>query len=133
MKQEMTKKQMWLRRTGLIICIVGLVVFFIFGLFGNEGGPSVYAILPITVVTLLYGIPLFIGLFISWKWSFGGGITLLVLATCWLGISFYKYLSTPAVNPVSELVWYAIKMFALIGLPYLVSGIFFVLAAKRPA
>lgn len=111
----------------------GLAEIFIWGLFNYEGGPNWIALLPVTVLTVIFGIPLLIGLFISWKWSFGGGITLIVLAVCWLAIIALRYFMTPVINPVSELLLYTATMFAVMGLPYMVSGILFVLAAKRTA
>ncbi|MBN1160972.1 MAG: hypothetical protein JXA17_03380 [Dehalococcoidales bacterium] len=130
MVKEIGRREVTLRRAGLIIGILGIVEICIWGIFNTEGGPSWEALMPAIAFAFIYTLPLLVGLFISWKWSFGGGITLIVIAVIWLVFIATRYFLIPAINPVSELILYTVTFFAILGLPYLVPGILFVLAAK---
>lgn len=125
----MSKRGNRLRLAGLIVGLAGLIEVIVWGLFNSEGEPSWYAVIPMSV----YIVPFLIGLIVSWKWSLVGGITLIVIAAFWFIVITAIYFLTPSINPVLELLSFAVLLFAALGLPYLLTGILFLLSwrAKR--
>jgi hypothetical protein len=125
--QEISKRQTWLARAGLITGIAGIIEIIIWTQFNFEGGPNWIAL----ITSSIFFFPLLAGLLVSWKWPFIGGLFLLVVAILtFIGV-MVTYLGRPSVNPVTELLLYAVTSFSVIGLPYLLPGILITLSAKR--
>jgi hypothetical protein len=126
-KQVMTRNTIWLRRAGLITGIAGIIEIIIWVQFNFEGGPNWIAL----ITSSMFFFPLLVGLLVSWKWPFIGGLFLLVVAILTFIGAMVTYLGRPSVNPVTELLMYAGIGFSCIGLPYLLPGILFTLSSKR--
>jgi hypothetical protein len=130
-EQEISYRKPWLARAALIAGIAGIIEVYIRGLFYVEGGLSRYAWLPAFAIVIVYCFPLVAGLVISRKRPLLGGIVLLLIAVIILVSVMVTYFGKASVNPVTELLTYAGQVFSWIGLPYLVTGILFILSARQ--
>jgi hypothetical protein len=131
--QETSKRKIWLRRAGLITGIAGIIEIFVCAIISVEGGPNWQALIPALVVTVIYCFPLIVGMIISWRRSFMGGITLILIAAIIFIAAFVNFFGRPSTNPTSELLIYSGIFFASFGLPYLLAGIFFILSSPKAA
>ena len=129
--QAINKRRTWLSRAGLMVGIAGIVEMFIWGLFRAEGGPSWGALLPASAFTIFSVIPLLGGLYVSWKRPLIGGLFLIGMGIVIFIAVVVTYFRTPSINPISELLLYATQLFSYMGLPYLLPGILFILAARQ--
>ena len=129
--QAISKRRTWLLRAGLIAGIVGIVEMFICGLFRAEGGPGWAALLPASAFTIFFSLPLLGGLYVSWKRPLIGGLFLIGMGIVIFIAVVVTYFGRPSINPVSELLLYATQLFSYMGLPYLLPGILFILAARQ--
>jgi len=119
----MTAKRKWLRRTGLIVGVVGVAGFVVWGLFHYEGGPSRYAIPPLVVL----GAPFLISLLLAWKWPLVGGITLGAIGLFWVVLAMAIVFLTPTNQPLLPLVFSELALVSPLALPPLTSGVLFLL------
>ncbi len=119
----MATRRKWLRRTGFIVGLAGLVVLIVWGLFNAEGGPSQYAIPGLMICVT----PFLIGILIAWKWPLAGGIALIVIALSWLTFVIVLIFSEPITQPILPLLLSQFVLTAPVTLPPLAAGILFIL------
>ena len=116
------KRKNWLRRSGLIVGLAGVVeILFFFGIVKGEGEPSFTSLFPVIVVCV---IPFLVCMLIAWKWPLAGGVLLIIIALYWEAASIVNPLRT------QPILFSRFTIVLPLSLPLLATGILFLLSWK---
>ncbi len=110
----------WLRRAGLIVGLVGVVVMMIFFLAVGEAPFSMYAV----PAMLMISFPFLVMVGIAWKWSVTGGILLITASLFW---PVWRLSTLPTIPPISIIAFTVLP----VSLILLISGVLFLCSRKE--
>lgn len=118
-------RQKWLRRAGLIVGLAGALGLTLLIFVTNGEGFNSYSVSFVIVEAL----PLLIMVVIAWKWSLVGGILLIAGGLFWPVARLTATLLETLPQPSLTLATVILPVLP-VSLPYLITGILFLLSVK---
>jgi hypothetical protein len=123
-KRNMNKH--WLRPVAYLASIGLLIEIIIWGLYHYEGGPSWFAVLPLSI----YIVPFALCLLIAWRKPFIGGLVLVGIAVILIIYSLALGLY-PTSQSVLTVLWSRFSVTLPIIIPQLITGVLFLLIKEE--
>jgi hypothetical protein len=122
----MSRRGKRLRLAGLVVGIAGLIWILVLYLFFAEGGPGWWSIPALSI----FGIPLILGLLLSYKQPVAGSISLIFIGVFWLLFFTIQAIVNRISQSISDVLLSISFVVVAISAPPGVAGILFWLSHK---